>query len=197
MAEAVLRAKTKTKTKTKSKQLEQSIQVEDVKFVEPTEFVEDAESTEFVEGTGFMYPVDTQELPLVEQEQEDIEVFVERLMGGGLDGPAGGGVNIPLAEVFQQATNFVSYMSAVQNKSIVLGSRYVPLAITAIGEKAGIGDLEAAKILFDYLGLRTEVPAAQVNTAVHVNIPTLKDVIEIDEDGRIVGKRSFSRLGTT
>ncbi len=185
------------KTKTKSKQLEQSIQVEDVEFVEPTEFVEDVESTKFVEGTGFMYPVDTQELPLVEQEQEDIEVFVERLMGGGLDGPAGGGVNIPLAEVFQQATNFVSYMSAVQNKSIVLGSRYVPSAVTAIGEKAGIGDLEAAKILFDYLGLRTEVPAAQVNTAVHVNIPTLKDVIEIDEDGRIVGKRSFSRLGTT
>lgn len=36
---------------------------------------------------------------------------------------------------------------------MVLGSRYVPLVIKAVGENAVRGDLEAARWLFNYVGL--------------------------------------------
>lgn len=109
---------------------------------------------------------------------ESVEAFAEKLMERGCE--------IPLRECFQAAADFAAYMTAVRNKSMVLGSRYVPGTVKTIGEKAVQGDLEAAKILFDFLGFRVKTPVAQVTTAVQVHVPTLKDIIEIDEEGRII-----------
>lgn len=113
---------------------------------------------------------------------EPVEEFAERLVHHGLD--------VPLAECFKAATDISAYMTAVRNKSMVLGSRYVPGTVKVLGEKACEGDIEAAKVLFDFLGLKVKTPVAQVTTAVQVNVPTLKDIIQIDEEGRIVDASS-------
>lgn len=113
---------------------------------------------------------------------EAVEKFAERLMECELE--------VPLNECFQMAADFAAYMTAVRNKSMVLGSRYVPGAVKALGQKAVEGDIEAAKVLFDFLGFRVKTPVAQATTMVQVNVPTLRDIIEIDEEGRIVSASS-------
>lgn len=110
---------------------------------------------------------------------ESVEAFVERLVACDAD--------VSLQECFASAVDFAAYMTAVRNKSMILGSTYVPRTVRAIGAKAANGDLDAAKLLFDFLGLRVKTPVAQVNTQVNVAVPTLRDIIEIDEEGRIVG----------
>lgn len=110
---------------------------------------------------------------------QPVEAFAERLMREGLE--------VPLSECFQEAVDHAAYMMAVRNKSMVLGSRYLPGTVQAIGEKAREGNLEAAKLLFEFLGLKSKTPSAQLNAAIHMNVPTLRDVIEVDEEGRVVG----------
>lgn len=106
---------------------------------------------------------------------EDVEAFAERLVSS--DGM------FSLRDCFLAATELSVYLTAVRNKSMVLASRYVPGMVRAVGEKAVNGDMEAARFLSDYLGLRVKAPVTQVATQVNVNIPTLKDIIQIDEDG--------------
>lgn len=110
----------------------------------------------------------------LQQDVAGVEDFVERMLTSG--------GSVSLQECFIQAANIADYMTAVRNKSMVLGSRYVANTVKAIGSKAAQGDTEAAKLLFDYLGLRAKTSVAQVNTAVQVNIPTLRDIIEIESD---------------
>lgn len=112
--------------------------------------------------------------PASENAVTDVEQFVERMMTSG--------GKVSLKECFIQAADIAAYVTAVRNKSMVLGSRYVAGTVKAVGDKAVQGDLEAAKLLFDYLGLRVKTPVAQVNTAIQVNVPTLKDIIEVDPD---------------
>lgn len=102
----------------------------------------------------------------------EVEDFVEQMMSSGR--------RVSLQECFRQASDIAAYMTAVRNKSMVLGSRYVANTVKAVGTMATEGDLEAARLLFDYLGLRVKTPIAQVNTAIQVNVPTLKDIIEIE-----------------
>lgn len=115
----------------------------------------------------------------VVQPTQSVEAFAERLMREGLD--------VPLNECFQEALDHAAYMMAVRNKSMVLGSRYLPGTVQAIGEKAREGNLEAAKLLFEFLGLKTKAPSTQLNAEFHMNVPTLRDVIEVDEEGRVIG----------
>lgn len=111
---------------------------------------------------------------LQETKIESITEFAERLMRNAEDTPS-------LAECFVAATDVAAYITAVRDRGVVLGSRYVPGTIRAVGDKALSGDIEAAKFLFDFLGLRVKAPAAQVNTAVQINIPTLKDILPTAE----------------
>lgn len=109
----------------------------------------------------------------------DIVEFAERLV---LDSNA-----VTLQECFAAAIDVSAYMTAVRNKCIVLGSKYVPKTIKSIGQKAGEGELDSAKFLFDFLGLRVKTPMAQVNTQVNIRTPLLKDIISVDEEGNIIG----------
>jgi len=86
---------------------------------------------------------------------------------------------VPLQTCFAAAADVGAYLTAVRNKTVVQASRYLPATIEAVGSKAAAGDLDAAKLLFDYLGLRVKTPLAQVNTQVNVTVPTLKDIIDI------------------
>lgn len=108
----------------------------------------------------------------------DLTAFAERLI---LEG-----ANISLAECFAAAADLSAYLTAIRNKSMVLGSRYVPKAVQTLGLKAVEGDLDATKLLFDYLGLRVKTPIAQINTQVNIQTPVLRDVITIDDAGNIV-----------
>ena len=107
-------------------------------------------------------------------DSERVDAFAERLVNSG--------GSVDLRECFAHATDLVAYMTAVRNKTMVQASRYVPAAVTNIGRKAAEGDLDAAKLLFDYLGLRVKQPLAQVATQVQINVPTLRDIIDVTEE---------------
>lgn len=53
----------------------------------------------------------------------------------------------------------------IRRLTIAIASRYLPPTVEVVGEKAVGGDLEAAKILFNYLGLR---PQKEVNDRGHL-----------------------------
>lgn len=109
---------------------------------------------------------------------EDVEEFAERMVSAD--------EVFSIRDCFIAATELSAYLTAVRNKSMILGSRYVPGAVKAAGAKALGGDIEAARFLFDFLGLRTKVPVTQVNTQVQVNLPKLKDFITVDTDGEVI-----------
>lgn len=111
-------------------------------------------------------------------DQHALVTFVERLV---MDSDS-----ISLPECFAAAADMTAYLTAVRNKSMIAGSRHVPKTVQTIGVKAAEGDLEAAKLLFDFLGLRVKAPVAQINTQVNIQTPTLRDVITIDSEGNIV-----------
>jgi len=110
---------------------------------------------------------------------DDLVTFVEKLVETGGD--------VDLRECFLTAVDIAAYVKAVHEKTMVQASRYVPETIRAVGDKAVKGDLDAAKLLFDYLGLRVKQPLAQVATQVNINVPTLKDIVEFGEDNVVDG----------
>lgn len=109
---------------------------------------------------------------------EGVEAFAERMVCADKV--------FSVRDCFIAATELSAYLTAVRNKSMVLGSRYVPGTVKAAGAKALEGDIEAARFLFDFLGLRAKAPVTQVNTQVQVNLPTLKDFITVDADGEVI-----------
>lgn len=111
-------------------------------------------------------------------ELEDVEAFAERMVSAD--------DVFSIRDCFIAATELSAYFTAIRNKSMVLGSRYVPGTVKAAGKKALNGDVEAAKFLFDFLGLRAKTPVTQVNTQVQVNLPKLKDFITVDTDGEVI-----------
>ncbi len=100
----------------------------------------------------------------------EIVEFVERMYGD----------NSPtLKECFSMATDMTMYMTAIRDKSLVLGSMYVPGTINAIGKRALTGDVEAAKLLLEYMGIKVKATVVNNPTQVNViNVPTLKDIFE-------------------
>ncbi|MGD9643961.1 MAG: hypothetical protein AB7V08_14675 [Elusimicrobiales bacterium] len=93
---------------------------------------------------------------------------------------------VELRDCFRTAVDASVYLAVVRDKAAVLGSSYVPKAVRAVGEKAANGDVAAARLLFELVGIRDKVPAAQVTAELNINVPRLRDIITIDEEGRIV-----------
>ena len=109
---------------------------------------------------------------------EDVTAFAERMVSAD--------EVFNIRDCFVAAHELSAYLTAVRNKSMVLGSRYVPGTVKAAGAKALGGDIDAARFLFDFLGLRAKDPVTQVNTQVQVNLPKLKDFITVDSDGEVI-----------
>ncbi len=113
---------------------------------------------------------------------EDVVKFVERLMEEPDD--------FSLRDCFRVAADTVAYLTAVMDKAAVLGSSYIPKAVRAVGEKAAKGDVPSARLLFEIVGGRTRAPVAQMVTQVNISVPRLRDIVTIDEEGRIVDART-------
>lgn len=115
---------------------------------------------------------------VVEQTPTDIVEFAEYLMGKSHK-------EIDLKECFMAATDTAAYMMAIKEKGLVLGSRYVSDTIMSIGQRAATGHVEAAKFLFNFLGLTgVKKPITIINNENSVNV-TLKDIIG-DDEGDII-----------
>lgn len=108
----------------------------------------------------------------------DVVQFVERLMQAPDE--------VELRDCFRAAVDTGAYLAAVREKAAVLGSSYIPRAVRAVGEKAAKGDTAAARLLFELVGIKDKVPVAQVTAELNINVPRLRDIITIDEEGRIV-----------
>lgn len=136
--------------------------------------VEKLTQTSVPASMSVMLPADVQD------NSQALIAFAERLVTNSN--------SISLQECFAAAVDLPAYLTAVRNKSIIAGSKYVPKTVQVLGELATKGDLEAAKFLFDFLGLKSKAPAAQINTQVNIQTPTLRDLITIDAEGNIVGE---------
>lgn len=91
---------------------------------------------------------------------------------------------MPLGEVFSLALQFEEYTRIFRERTVVQATRHVPRAVEEMGRRAAQGDVAAARLLFDVAGLTghggRRDGAAAVLTQVNVNVPKLKDVIDIE-----------------
>lgn len=87
-----------------------------------------------------------------------------------------------LYSCLRAAVDVSEWMRHVKEKTTVQSSLYVPKALKALGDKAAEGDVNAARLLFDYLNLMPK-KGAGVTVATQINISPQ----ELEEIKREIG----------
>ncbi len=96
--------------------------------------------------------------------QKELDKFIDGLL---LDQSRG---ERTMREVMVMATDAEEYMRAFRQRAPLVASTFFPEVLQAVADQAKQGDVQAARLLMDMLGLLSK-SQSQINNAIQINVP--------------------------